>query len=206
MRIRSVLLREGEGLRDGHRAAGPAGPGSTHVTLHPLAAEVARQLDDVRRCRGEYLALVAQGMHDGAARHDPRSPAGRPFWHLAAAHLHRLLEQAGDGDPGPDTETVTVAAIACIEYARDAGPYGLAKATVDRATAVCASLPSDCRTALRLHFERARLTGPAGDIAAAEADTGRSSKAAQGSSVPITSTPCGPLWTVFRARFGTMAM
>ncbi|MFF3374576.1 tetratricopeptide repeat protein, partial [Streptomyces sp. NPDC002680] len=140
------------------------------VTLHPLVAEVTRQLDEVRRYRAEYLALVAQGLHDGAARHDPRSPSDWPFWHLATAHLRCLLEQAGDWDPGPDAETMTVAAIACIEYARDAGLYDLAKATVDRATTVCASLPADGRTALRLRLERARLTGLAGDIAAAESE------------------------------------
>ncbi|MGW7463165.1 tetratricopeptide repeat protein [Streptomyces xantholiticus] len=140
------------------------------VTLHPLVAEVTRKLDEVRRCRGDYLALVAQGLHDGAARHDPRSPADWPFWRLATAHLHRLLEQIGDGHAGPDAETVTVAAIACIEYARDAGLYGLARATVDRVTAVCASLPPEGRTALRLRFERAVLTGLAGDLAAAESE------------------------------------
>ncbi|MGW0369123.1 tetratricopeptide repeat protein [Streptomyces coeruleorubidus] len=149
-------------------------PAGYTVTLHPLLAEVTRQLDEVRRSRREYLALVAQGLHDGAARHDPRNPADWPFWHLATAHLHRLLEQmadeAGDGDAGPDAETVTAVALACTEYARDAGRYSLGTDTVDRVTTVCASLPSDGRTALRLRFERARLTDLAGDIAAAESE------------------------------------
>lgn len=149
-------------------------PAGYTVTLHPLVAEVTRQIEEVRRSRGEYLALVAQGLHEGAARHDPRNPADWPFWNLATAHLHRLLEQmgdeAGDGDAGPDAETVTVAAFACIEYTRDAGRYGLGRATVDGVTEVCASLPSDCRTALKLRFERARLTDLAGDIAAAETE------------------------------------
>lgn len=65
---------------------------------------------------------------------------------------------------------MTVAAISCIEYARDAGLYGLAKATVGRVSAVYASLPSDGQTALKLRFERVRLTSLAGDIAAAEAE------------------------------------
>ncbi len=149
-------------------------PAGYTVILHPLLAEVTRQLDEVRRSRGEYLTLVAQGLHDGAARHDPRNPADWPFWHLATAHLHRLLEQMADetgrGAAGPDAETVTVAAFACMEYTRDAGRYSLGRATVDRVTAVCVSLRSDSRTALKLRFERARLTDLAGDIAAAESE------------------------------------
>ncbi|MET9578932.1 tetratricopeptide repeat protein [Streptomyces massasporeus] len=144
------------------------------VTLHPLLAEITRQLDEVRQHRGDYLALVARGLHDGAARHDPRNPADWPFRHLATAHVHRLLEQmadeAGGGDSGPDLETVTVTALACSEYTRDAGRYGLGRDTVDRVTTVCASLRSDSRTALKLRFERARLTDLAGDIVAAESE------------------------------------
>ncbi|MFF1375013.1 tetratricopeptide repeat protein [Streptomyces sp. NPDC058308] len=141
------------------------------VTLHPLVAEVTRQLDDVRRDRGEYLALVARGLRDGAARHDPRNPSDWPFWDLATAHLHSLIQQAQDAEEsGPDAETVMVVALACIEYARDAGLYDLAEVTAERAAAVCASLPADGRTALRLRRERAQLACLAGDFTAAASE------------------------------------
>jgi hypothetical protein len=35
------------------------------VTLHPLLAEITRQLDEVRQHQGDYLALVARGCMTG---------------------------------------------------------------------------------------------------------------------------------------------
>jgi tetratricopeptide (TPR) repeat protein len=140
------------------------------ATLHPLVAETTRTLDEVYARREEYVTLAVRGLYDAAARRDPRRPTDWPFWRLAASHLHRLLGLARGIDTAHVTEPLTRTAVACTEYAAEAGQYALAFATTDQASAVAALLPPEHRAVLSLCFERIRLTELVGDTAAAEAE------------------------------------
>ncbi|MEU0950038.1 tetratricopeptide repeat protein [Streptomyces canus] len=140
------------------------------ATLHPLVAEATRTLDEVYARRGEYVTVAARGLYAAAARRDPRRPADWPFWWLAVSHLHHLLGLARGIDTAHATEALTRTAVACTEYAAEAGRYALAFATTDQASPVAALLPPEHRAVLSLCFERARLTELVGDTAAAEAE------------------------------------